>query len=183
MNAFQMIMKASQTQASQKSEEKKTESGYSIIKGTEKKESKCHLLQFDGLSQPNPGTSTAGAVLFSPIITETQRAPIFERGEFMNYATNNQAEYTGLLIGLKSAKELQIKNLLIEGDSQLVINQVQGKWKVSNDSLKVLNKEILELLKDFDFVAIRHVYRNSNKYADKITNDVLESKQSYFKTT
>ena len=174
MNAFQMMMNQNQNQKPHL--EKKTQSGYSIIKGSdETKEDSCSLLQFDGLSQPNPGTSTAGAVIFSP----SPRKPTSERGEFMNYATNNQAEYTGLLIGLKVAKELNIKCLLIEGDSQLVIYQTEGKWKVTNDALKVLHKEIKDLLTNFEFVAIRHVRREYNKYADKITNDVLETRQSF----
>jgi len=178
MNAFQMMMKAPQLQ-----EDKKTKTGYSILKGpVQTNEDSCYLLQFDGLSQPNPGTSTAGAVIFSPFFPkepQPQRNPICERGEFMNHATNNQAEYTGLLIGLKAAVELQIKNILIEGDSQLVIYQTEGKWKVSNDTLKVLHAEIKELLHSFDFVAIRHVRREYNKYADKITNNVLEGRQSF----
>ena len=106
---------------------------------------------------------------------------LFERGEFIDYATNNQAEYTGLLIGIKSAIDLGIKQLLIEGDSKIVILQSEGKWKVKSDNLKNLNKETRDLLTHFDFVAIRHVYRDNNQYADRITNDVLKSKKSFFK--
>ena len=172
MNAFQIMMKATQPS------EKKTKNGYSIIRGSDKTEEElCYLLQFDGLSQPNPGISTGGAVMFKPI----SRKVIFERGEFINYATNNQAEYTGLIIGIKSAIELGVKELLIEGDSQLIILPTEGKWKVNNDNLKILNKEARDLLTQFDFVAIRHIYRDKNEYADSITNNVLKSKQSFFK--
>ncbi len=173
-DAFQMLMRASQ------SSERKTKSGYAVIRdfnGID--EESCHLLQFDGLSDPNPGTSTSGAVMFYPI----SRDVVFERGEFIHHATNNQAEYTGLLIGMRSAVELGIKYLLIEGDSQLVIFQTEGKWKIKNDSLKILNKEVRDLLTHFDFVAIRHIYRDKNLHADRITNDVLKSKQSFFKKT
>lgn len=156
----------------------KTKSGYSIIRGSDSvEEESCYLLQFDGLSEPNPGTSTAGAVLFYP----NSQNVVFERGEFLNYATNNQAEYTGLLIGLKSAIDLGIKKLLIEGDSQLVIFQTEGKWKVKNEILKNINNQIRDLLTYFDFIAIRHVYRNKNEYADKITNDVLKTRTSFFR--
>ena len=165
LNAFRM--KAQQSL--------QTISGYSILKGL-KVEEECHLLQFDGLSQPNPGVSTGGAVLFSP-----SKKIIFERGEFIDFATNNQAEYTGLLIGLKSALEVGVKHLLVEGDSKLVICQTEGTWKVQNEELKVFNKKIKELADQFEFIAVRHIYRNMNKHADRITNDVLRSKQSFFK--
>jgi ribonuclease HI len=171
-DAFQMMMKSSH------SSEKNTKSGYSIIRGLDTTdEESCYLLQFDGLSEPNPGTSTGGAVMFYP----NSRKVLFERGEFIDYATNNQAEYTGLLIGIKSAIDLGIKQLLIEGDSKLVILQSEGKWKVKSDNLKNLNKETRDLLTHFDFVAIRHVYRDNNQYADRITNDVLKSKKSFYK--
>lgn len=148
------------------------------MKGSLIEEDKCYLLQFDGLSEPNPGISTAGAVMFSP----APRTPVFERGEFMGHATNNQAEYTGLLIGIKSAFDLGIKQVLIEGDSQLIIFQTEGKWKVQNEILKNLNKEVRDiLLSKFDYVGIRHIYRDKNQYADKITNDVYASKTSFFK--
>lgn len=171
-NAFQMMMKAPQ------STDKKTKNGYSIIKGSDKtEEDSCYLLQFDGLSQPNPGTSTGGAVLFSPI----KRKVVFERGEFIEYATNNQAEYTGLLIGIKSAIEAGVEEILIEGDSQLIIFQTEGKWKVKNDDLKTLNEEVKALLSQFKFIGIRHIYRDKNTHADRITNHVLKLRTSFFK--
>jgi ribonuclease HI len=171
-NAFQLMMKATQPS------DKKTKSGFAIIKGSDKiQEESCYLLQFDGLSEPNPGTSTAGAVLFSPAL----RTVVFERGEFIEFATNNQAEYTGLIIGVKAAFEMGIKQLLIEGDSQLVVLQTEGKWKVKNDALKAINTEVRGLLSNFDFVAIRHIYREKNEHADRITNDVLKTRKSFFR--
>ena len=151
-------------------------SSYSILRGL-KFEEESYLLQFDGLSKPNPGVSTGGAVLFS-----SSRSVVFERGEFINYATNNQAEYTGLLIGLESSLELGVKHLLVEGDSRLVILQTEGKWKVQNEELKVFNKKVKDLVDQFEFMGIRHIPRKMNAHADRITNDVLESRQSFFKT-
>lgn len=171
-NAFDLMMKAPQPS------NKKTKSGYSILQGPETTvEEFCYVMQFDGLSEPNPGTSTAGAVVFSP----EPRTPVVECGEFMDFATNNKAEYTGLIIGLQAAIALDVKHILIEGDSQLIIFQTEGKWKVKNTDLRVLHKEATELLSQFDFVGIRHIYRDANKYADKITNDVLRSKTSFIK--
>lgn len=147
---------------------------YFIIKGEITSESK--LLQFDGLSFPNPGISTSGAVLFD----SNNSKVLFEVGEYIGHATNNQAEYTGLIIGLKKAIEFGFMDILIEGDSLLVINQTIGKWKVNNDILRGLNTEVKELLTRFNSIGIRHVYRENNKYSDRITNDVLKSKKSYF---
>ena len=150
-----------------------TSTGYFIIKG---KEVDAHLLQFDGASEPNPGESCGGAVLFTP-----GRKVVFERGEYIDYATNNQAEYTGLLVGLVSCVEQGIKNLLIEGDSKLVINQVAGKWKVKDSELKLFHTEIIKLMDHFDFVAIRHVYREYNAHADRLTNEGVAKKADFMR--
>ena len=167
-NAFTAIMKTSQTQ-------EKTPSGYYIIKG-KAEETECYLLQFDGASDPNPGESCGGAVLFAP-----NRRVVFERGEYIEYATNNQAEYTGLLAGLVSCKDQGVKKLLIDGDSMLVINQVAGKWKVRDPELKIFHSEIKKLIEEFDFVAIRHVYRENNTHADRLTNEGVAKKADFMR--
>ena len=156
-----------------------TPSGYTILKGSaERTESSYYLLQFDGLCIPNPGTATAGAVLWSP----GDRQIVFERGEFVGAGTNNVAEYTGLLIGVQSAVDFGVKALLIEGDSALVIQQVIGNWKVNNEALRVIHKEIRRILLDrFDFVALKHVVRALNADADQITNDVYKTKKSFYR--
>ena len=165
-NAFSAIMKTKQSV-------EETSTGYFIIKG---KEVDAHLLQFDGASEPNPGESCGGAVLFTP-----DRKVVFERGEYIDYATNNQAEYTGLLVGLVSCVEQGIKNLLIEGDSMLVINQVTNKWKVKDSELKLFHAEIIKLMDHFDFVAIRHVYREYNAHADRLTNEGVAKKADFMR--
>lgn len=149
---------------------------YTIIKGKEVDLHKCKLLQFDGGSIPNPGQSAGGAVLYE----FDRKTLLFEVGEYLEYATNNQAEYTGLIIGLKHAINMGIKNLLIEGDSQLIIFQTIGKWRVNDTKLKLLYDEVKEAITKFYFIGIKHVYRKDNKHADKITYDVIKSKKSYF---
>lgn len=140
-------------------------------------EEDCYLLQFDGLSVPNPGESTSGAVIFE----KQTRKPIIEIGEYIKYATNNQAEYTGLLIGLQEAAKRGLKNILIEGDSMLVVNQINKSWKINNVLLKEINTKITELFINFDFIAIRHIYRNFNKYADNLTNEIIKDKKSFIR--
>lgn len=149
---------------------------YTILKGKLKDIGDVYLLQFDGLAIPNPGIATGGAVLFK------DDKIIFEAGEYIKFGTNNIAEYTGLFIGLKNAKELKVKNILIEGDSMLVIQQVSGSWKVNNESLKIIYKEIQKMIKeDFNFVGIRHVYRKDNQHADNLTNETYKKKCSWIR--
>ena len=169
MNAFDILMK------SKNKEEIVEIDGYILVKGFDFKKEECYLLQFDGLSFPNPGESTGAAVLFSP----QSKEPILEAGEYIQHATNNQAEYTGLLVGLENAKNLGIKNLLIEGDSQIVVFQAGGKWKVKNENLKHLHKKVSDLFASFDCIGIKHIYRTSNVYADALTNYVLKTKKSF----
>ena len=151
---------------------------YTMIKGSSISNSDSYLLQFDGLSEPNPGASSGGAVLYAP-----DGSIIFEAGEFIPHATNNQAEYSGLILGLTHAKSFPAANLKIEGDSMLIINQVAGKWKIKNDVLKSLHGAVLEILNNPAFVnvGIRHVYRDQNKHADKLTNDVMKTRESFYK--
>jgi ribonuclease HI len=172
------LLKNAMTQQSSTMSEA-TSSTYTVLKGSTISDIKdSYLLQFDGLSEPNPGASSGGAVLYSPT-----GAVIFEAGEFIPYATNNQAEYSGLIIGLKHAMAYKPAALRIEGDSQLIINQVIGKWKIKNDVLKTLHGAVHELLADPAFVnvSIRHVYRDQNKHADKLTNDVMKTRESFTK--
>lgn len=156
-------------------------SEFTMIKGSVISNSdSSYLLQFDGLSEPNPGASSGGAVLYAP-----DGSIVFEAGEFIPHATNNQAEYSGLILGLTHAKSFPVSSLRIEGDSMLIINQVAGKWKIKNDVLKALHAAVLELLNDpaFVHVGIRHVYRDQNKHADKMTNDVMKTRESFYKVS
>ncbi len=133
-----------------------------------------YLLQFDGLASPNPGEATAGAVLFAP-----NEARVFEVAEYLGIKTNNYAEYSGILIGLRWAKEKGVKKIKIEGDSMLVIQQISGKWKVKEPSLKPLFQEVMKLLLDFEVEYIKHVYRDANKIADGLTNECLALKKGF----
>jgi ribonuclease HI len=164
-NAFEVLM----------SPKKMTKSNYVIYKGEENEN--AYRLQFDGKSEPNPGPSSAGAVIHYPNL-EAVKAEV---GEWIPNATNNEAEYKSLLIGLELAIQLGIKNLLIAGDSNLVINQVFGDWKVKSENLREVNRKIKNLFKNFDFIAAKHVYRERNAYADNITNVVYENKKGYLK--
>ena len=124
------------------------------------------LLQFDGCSKGNPGPAGAGAVIYNEQLEE-----VWSHAQFVSsHGTNNEAEYTGLLIGLRKSLELGVSNLLVRGDSQLVIKQIKGEYKVKSESLKPLYLEAVELTNKIGCVQFEHVYRNMNKRADELSN-------------
>ena len=101
------------------------------------------ILYFDGKSEPNPGKGSAAAVLYE------NDAIIFEVGKYLESTTNNQAEYLGLLVGLRKCVELAVKTLEVRGDSNLVIKQCSGEWKTKDSKLIPLNDEVKILKKKF----------------------------------
>ena len=124
-----------------------------------------YKLQFDGCSKSNPGIAGAGAVIYK--FNEEISSKIKFVG---NNETNNVAEYTGLIIGLLEAINLNIKVLVVEGDSMLVIKQMKGEYKVKSDNLINLYNEAKILEKEFDILTFKHIYRENNKRADELSN-------------
>ena len=122
-------------------------------------------LQFDGCSKNNPGLAGAGAVIYHE--EDELWADHFFVGE---NATNNHAEYTGLILGLQQATLMGIKNLTVEGDSLLVINQMTGKYKCNSQNLIELYDKAKELEDKFENISFVHIYRNKNKKADELSN-------------
>ena len=137
-----------------------------------------YLLQFDGASEPNPGPSGAAYVLFSPIETDENgdqiRKLVQEGFLFIPHGTNNEAEYNGLILGLTKALELGIQEIEVEGDSNLVVNQVQGLWKVKVPHLVPLQSKANKLLWKFKKWSVKHVYREENIDADRLSKEALE---------
>ena len=125
-----------------------------------------YKLYFDGKSEPNPGKGSAGAVLFNG------SQELFRVGKYLPKTTNNQAEYTGLIIGLNECVKRGIKSVEVFGDSNLVIEQSAGRWKVNNEVLKDLNAQVKTLSKEFTQISFTHVLRDKNTVADEITNIV-----------
>jgi ribonuclease HI len=127
-----------------------------------------YVLFFDGCCKGNPGPGGAGAVLYKGEIE------IWSDCTFVGKkVTNNIAEYTGLIIGLKQAIKIGIKNITVNGDSQLVIKQMTGTYKVNSENLIELYKTAKQLEKSFDSISFNHVYRKDNKRADSLSNDGL----------
>jgi ribonuclease HI len=151
------------------------ETPYTTLTGVPVEAARCHLLQFDGGAVPNPGEGCGAAVIYS----EEPRIFVFKGGTYLEKATNNQAEYIGLLFGLRIAVKAGVSRLLIEGDSQLVVFQVSRKWNVNNETLKGYHTVIHDLLSNFEYVGIRHVPRAYNKVADELSDEGIRRKSSF----
>ena len=125
-----------------------------------------HTLFFDGCSKGNPGRAGAGAVLYNP-----EGAEVFAESVFAGYSTtNNEAEYTGLILGMNEALKHGITELQVCGDSQLVIRQMQGKYKVNSPNLVPLHQCAATLASKFLKIEFEHVYRDKNQRADALSN-------------
>jgi ribonuclease HI len=127
-----------------------------------------YALKFDGCSKGNPGPSGAGAVLYNDGVE------IWANCSYVGKNTNNFAEYSGLILGLTEAVNKNIKDLIVYGDSLLVIQQMNKKYKVKSHNLIPLFNDAKELEKYFDSISYQHIYRNENSRADALSNDGLK---------
>ena len=127
------------------------------------------IMNFDGCSKGNPGLSGVGAVIYC-LDDEIWSGSLF----LGKNATNNQSEYTGLIFGLQQAIDMDIKTLMVKGDSQLVINQMTGKYKCNSENIIELYKKAKELEKKFENIYFVHVLRHLNKRADQLSNDAIK---------
>ncbi len=126
------------------------------------------ILFFDGTCRGNPGPAAGAAVIIMPDGDRHTAA------EFIPFTTNNVAEYTGLIVGLKQAAALGIRELEIRGDSNLVVKQVQGSWKVKAEHLQPLYQEAKKLMHSFDYTGIEWVKRDENQLADAAANQCID---------
>ena len=129
------------------------------------KQNNNFLIKFDGCSKGNPGLSGAGAVIYK------NGVEIWSKSIFVGKNnTNNEAEYTGLIIGLEEAVNMSLESLDVEGDSLLVIKQMRGEYKVKSEkllNLYIKAKSYEKMIKEIDF---NHVYREKNIRADELSN-------------
>ncbi|MEK7132361.1 MAG: ribonuclease HI family protein [Patescibacteria group bacterium] len=128
----------------------------------------------DGGSRGNPGPAAGGAVLCKPIGAWPGEI-IDQIGIYIGVATNNQAEYTGLIGGLKLALAKKVTELEICLDSELVVKQIKGEYRVKHPHLKPLHQEAIVLLNNFKHYTIKHIPRAKNDAADKVVNQTLDN--------
>jgi phosphoribosylglycinamide formyltransferase-1 len=126
------------------------------------------IIHTDGASRGNPGPAAAAFIL-----TDTAKNVIEGKGFFLGNTTNNVAEYTGLLKALSAAKDLGAKTIQTFSDSQLMVRQINGEYKVKNQKLKELHARCMELLAGFASWQITHVSRENNKQVDGLANRAM----------
>ncbi|MBV8067392.1 MAG: ribonuclease HI family protein [Candidatus Eremiobacteraeota bacterium] len=127
----------------------------------------------DGGSRGNPGPAASAAVLIDP-----SGELLEEVGAYLGVATNNVAEWTALLLGLEAATKRGIRRLKVRLDSELVVKQLRGEYRVKHAGLQPLHQRALRLLRGFAEVEIRHVPRKQNALADGLVNRVLDQEAS-----
>lgn len=129
----------------------------------------------DGGSRGNPGPAAGAAVLFAIEPNGDTGDRVGESAKFLGIATNNQAEYTGIIAGLKKAHELGYNEVEARLDSELAVRQLNGQYKVKNPELAKLFLEIYNLKQHFRKVTFTHVRREYNVAADALVNQTLDS--------
>ena len=127
-------------------------------------------LSTDGGARGNPGPAAYGYVLEADDGTV-----LAAHGETIGTATNNVAEYRGLIAGLEKALELQVHELDVVSDSQLLVRQMTGEYKVKNEALRALKEEAENLADRFPKVKFTSVRREHNELADKLVNEALDA--------
>lgn len=129
------------------------------------------VVEADGGSRGNPGPAGYGAVVLDPVTGET----LAERAEFIGVATNNVAEYKGLIAGLRAARELSPEaRVQVRMDSKLVVEQMSGRWKIKHPDMKPLAAEAARILPASQ-VTYEWIPRERNKHADRLANEAMDA--------
>ena len=131
------------------------------------------ILYTDGASRGNPGEGGAGVVL-----TDLEDNIVAEEKLYLGQCTNNQAEYRALILGLEEATFMKPSELIIRADSELLVRQIQGLYRVKNEGLQPLYNQAMKLLKGFRSLKIEHIPREKNKKADKLANRAIDEKEA-----
>jgi ribonuclease HI len=129
------------------------------------------VVHVDGGARGNPGPAAAGAVVSTP-----DGDVLDEASQLLGVATNNVAEYRGLLLGLARARELGASEVEVVNDSELIAKQVNGVYKVKHADMKPLHAAALAALKQFEHWSIRSVPRARNQHADALVNQALDAR-------
>jgi ribonuclease HI len=128
------------------------------------------VMHCDGASRGNPGPASAGAQ-----ITDASTGQILaEVSEALGVATNNVAEYMALVLGLQKARQMGVQEILIRADSQLLIRQINGQYRVKHPDMQRLHAQASALLGQFAKWRAEHVPREANAEADRLANLALD---------
>ena len=129
---------------------------------------KTLFLYADGGARGNPGPAGIGAV-----ILDSKKKKVKEFCRYIGEATNNNAEYNALICGLEEVKNLGADEVIVNLDSELVVKQINGEYRVKNPDIKPLFEKAIAALTTFKSFEIRHIDRSKNKEADKLVNKAI----------
>jgi len=122
----------------------------------------------DGASRGNPGPAAAGFILIDSAGKQLQA-----KAFFLGQATNNVAEYTAIVKALEAIKQIGAKQIMVYSDSELLVKQINGEYKVKSEQIRPLFRQATDLLRELENWNVRHITREKNKYADKLANQAL----------
>lgn len=128
------------------------------------------MVHVDGGARGNPGPAAAAAVITGP-----EGAVLDEASAFLGRATNNEAEYQALLLGLERAAALGLRSVRVVNDSELIARQVTGDYRVKKAELKPLHAQALAALERFESWSIESVPRDQNEQADALVNQAIDA--------
>jgi ribonuclease HI len=128
------------------------------------------VVNVDGGARGNPGPAAIAAVVATP-----DGEVLEERSERIGEATNNVAEYRAVLLGIERARALGASELELVGDSELIVRQVLGDYRVKDGALRRLHAQVRKALDGFERWSIRHVRREENEAADALVNEALDA--------
>ena len=127
------------------------------------------MVNVDGGARGNPGPAAIAAVVATP-----EGAILEEGSETIGPATNNVAEYRALLLGIERARALGASEVELVGDSELIVRQLRGEYRVKDPALRDLHARVREALEGLERWSIRHVRRDDNARADSLVNEALD---------
>jgi ribonuclease HI len=131
------------------------------------------VVHVDGGARGNPGPSGVGVV-----VTDQRGAELARANDYIGEATNNEAEYHALLLGLERARALGAREVAIVNDSQLVARQLTGEYRVKSDDLRPLHTAAMRALREFDRWSIESVPRDQNELADALVNEAIDARSA-----
>jgi phosphoribosylglycinamide formyltransferase-1 len=126
------------------------------------------VAHIDGASRGNPGPAAAGFILTDPAGKQIQA-----KSFFLGHATNNVAEYTSIVKALEAIKQLGVKQIIVYSDSELLVKQLNGEYRLKSEQIKPLFRQATDLLSEFENWKVQHIPREKNKEADKLVNQAL----------
>lgn len=131
---------------------------------------KSYQLYTDGGARGNPGPAGAGALLLDGNGKEVEAI-----SAYLGKMTNNQAEYRALLLGLQAAIDNDVRNLEVRMDSELIVKQMKGEYKVKHPDMKVLYAQAKTLVENFETISFHHIRREFNSDADALVNQAIDA--------